>query len=460
VPRCVLVAMLLLSAVLVVGRGLSAQGVAVRDDPNGRNAWFLRGRLVSAVGLAEAGSPADRLISSFQQLRGRTSSLPAPRVGLAAGAFPTWTALGPSPESSSWGPVTGRVTSLAVDLAHDPTGNTLYVGTAFGGLWKSTNAQSTDPGSPPHFEPLVDADHWYSLSIGSVALDTSTNPPTIYVGTGEANNSLDSYYGVGILKSLDGGVTWTGPIATASDVQHSRTFSFMGGSVSKIWIDPHDQNILLAAVGSASQAAERQPDVGVYESHDGGLSWVQTLNLVDAQQVAHDCTDLIYEPTQGVYYAALRGLGIYRYKIGQNWVATGSPFPGQVLSTDNFYRVSLAARTKGGVTTIWMLTANQTGSPWPGTAADTGLAESVDGGTSWRSLTMPTAAFGDNQNGWQGWYDQYLSAVQDSDDLILGGIDVWITHSPNGMQTSWSKSYEFVFRRQRGSSRPACARCG
>jgi hypothetical protein len=50
---------------------------------------------------------------------------------------------------------------------------------------------------------------------------------------------------------------------------------------------------------------------------------------------------------------------------------------------------------------------------------------------------MPAAAFGDSQNGWQGWYDQYLSASKDGDDLILGGIDVWIAHSPDGMQTSW-----------------------
>jgi len=410
----------------------------VRDDPNGRNAWFLRGRLVSSVGLAAAASPADRLIASFQQLKGHKSSTPAPRVGLAAGGFPNWTPLGPSPQLSSWGPVTGRVTALAADLAHDPTGNILYVGTAFGGLWKSTNAQSTDPNRPPHFEPLVDVDHWYSLSIGSIGLDTSTDPPTIYVGTGEANNAIDSYYGVGILKSSDGGVTWTGPVSTASDAQHSRSFSFIGGSISKILIDPHDPKILLAAVGSASQAVGRQPDVGLYESHDGGSSWIQTLNLVDAQQVAHDCTDLVYEPTQGIYYAALRGLGIYRYKVSQNWVPTGSPFPGQTLTIDSFYRASLATRTRGGVTTIWMLSVNRAGSPWPGTPTNTGLVESVDGGGSWHSLTMPATAFGDTQNGWQGWYDQYLSAAQDGDDLILGGIDVWIAHSPNGMQTGWS----------------------
>jgi hypothetical protein len=344
--------MLLFSVLIFFRHGVSAQEGSVRDDPNGRNAWFLRGRLLNLVGLAAAASPADRLIASFQQLKGHKSSLPSPRVGLAAGSFPSWTALGPSPQLSSFGPVTGRVTSLAVDLANDPTGNTLYVGTAFGGLWKSTNAQSTDPGSPPHFEPLVDIDHWYSLSIGSIALDTRTNPPTIYVGTGEANNSLDSYYGVGILKSSDGGSTWTGPIATASDAQHSRTYSFVGGSISKILIDPHDPKILLATVGSASQAAGRQPDVGVYESVDGGSSWIQTLNLVDAQQVAHDSTDLLYEPTQGIYYAALRGLGIYSYKVGQTWVPISSPFPGQVLSTDNFYRVSLATRTRDGMTTI------------------------------------------------------------------------------------------------------------
>ena len=451
--RYFMVALLLLGSLLFLRHGVSARAGAgadpslprvpaaregVRDDPNGRIAWFLRGRLLSLVGLAGAESPADRLISSFQQLKGHKLSLPAPRVGLAGAGFPNWAPLGPSPQLSSWGPVSGRITSLATDLVHDPTGNTVYVGSAFGGLWRSTNAQSTDSANPPHFEPLVDIDHWYSLSVGSIALDTSANPPTIYVGTGEANNALDSYYGVGILKSSDGGATWTGPVTTASDAQHSRTFSFVGGSISKMLIDPHDPKVLLAAVGSASQAAGRQPDVGIYESHDGGSSWIQTLNLVDAQQVAHDCTDLIYEPTQGTYYAALRGLGVYRYQLGQAWVATSSPFPGVPLSWESFYRTSLTTRTRGGVTTLWALNANRTGSPWPSTPSATGLAESVDGGTSWHALAMPAAAFGDSQNGWQGWYDQYLSAISDDDNLVLGGIDVWISHLPNGMQTSWS----------------------
>jgi hypothetical protein len=413
----------------------SEQETEMRDDPNGRNAWFLRGRIISEVGLAANFSPADKLMQSLQQLSKLTSSRPSPRTGLAAAGPVNWTELGPRPEIGSWGPVSGRVTSLAVDLVHDPTGNTVYVGTAFGGLWKTTNAQSTDPQKPPHFIPLGDPSHWYSLSVGSVALDTSSDPPKIYVGTGEANNSLDSYYGVGILKSEDGGASWTGPVTSA--VNGGTTFSFVGGSVAKILVDPAKPTVVIAAIGSASNAVGKQPDVGIYESHDGGNSWTQTLNLSENQQL-HDCTDLIYEPTEGTYYAALRGLGIYRYKIGGQWVPLSAPFPGAQLTVDNFNRISLATRTTNNVVTIWALVSDHDGALWPATsAAGTGLAESVDGGSHWRAVGVPDELFGDKKSGYQGWYDQYLLPLPDGKSLALGGIDLWVAHSINGMQTKW-----------------------
>ena len=46
-------------------------------------------------------------------------------------------------------------------------------------------------------------------AIGAVALDTTTTPSTIYVGTGEGNGSIDSLYGAGIFKSANLGQTWT-----------------------------------------------------------------------------------------------------------------------------------------------------------------------------------------------------------------------------------------------------------
>src|SRR5205814_890288 len=46
-----------------------------------------------------------------------------------------------------------------------------------------------------------------TLSIGAVAVNPADH--SVWVGTGEANTSSDSYAGVGVLRSTDGGATWT-----------------------------------------------------------------------------------------------------------------------------------------------------------------------------------------------------------------------------------------------------------
>jgi photosystem II stability/assembly factor-like uncharacterized protein len=76
--------------------------------------------------------------------------------------------------------------------------NTIWAGAAGGGVWKS------DDGGQ-HWREL-----WYNqptLNIGSIAVDP-TIPTTVYCGTGEANLSADSYAGVGVFRSTDGGDTW------------------------------------------------------------------------------------------------------------------------------------------------------------------------------------------------------------------------------------------------------------
>ena len=90
------------------------------------------------------------------------------------------------------------MTALAIDPT-DSTGKTVYLGAADGGVWKTTDLQN--------WSPLTDDQS--SLSIGSLTLDATTSPLTLYAGTGEENFARDSYYGAGILKSTDGGQTWT-----------------------------------------------------------------------------------------------------------------------------------------------------------------------------------------------------------------------------------------------------------
>ena len=131
------------------------------------------------------------------------------RASSAAVASPAlsgaWNLLGPFPMSEKANytgnavganqPMTGRMTSVAADAR-----GVIVAGAASGGLWLSTN----NGGS---FAPVFDGQT--TEAIGAIALDTTTNPSTIYVGTGEGNNSIDSLYGSGIYKSTDLGQHWT-----------------------------------------------------------------------------------------------------------------------------------------------------------------------------------------------------------------------------------------------------------
>ena len=90
----------------------------------------------------------------------------------------------------------GRVSDIAVDESNP---STFYVGTATGGLWRTTNHGAS-------FEPLFDDQT--NSSIGDVTLVQGA-PNIIWVGTGEPQNRQSSPWGNGVYKSLDGGETWT-----------------------------------------------------------------------------------------------------------------------------------------------------------------------------------------------------------------------------------------------------------
>ncbi len=191
----------------------------------------------------------------------------------AATATGQWFSIGPQPmlEAGNFtgSPVgsnvamTGRVTSIAADAT-----GLIAVGTASGGLWVSTNNGLS-------FASVFDG--LPTEAIGAVALDTTTTPSTIYAGTGEGNDSVDSLYGEGIFKSTDAGQTWTalGPAGT-----------FIGGSFTSLAIDtkttPGSPRIFAGITngfsGSRAEAGifETPSNIaGLWFSPNGGNSWSQ-----------------------------------------------------------------------------------------------------------------------------------------------------------------------------------------
>ena len=108
---------------------------------------------------------------------------------------PAWQPVGPPQVSTSaFGLVTGRITSIAADPS-DSTGNTVYVGSTGGGLWKSTNAAAAP--SSVTFTPLTDNLSAFSpaaltsLSIGAVTVQPG-GTGVVLAGTGDPNDASDS----------------------------------------------------------------------------------------------------------------------------------------------------------------------------------------------------------------------------------------------------------------------------
>ncbi len=170
------------------------------------------------------------------------------------------------PRNIGPGGMSGRVTT--VDVVHNNP-DIMYVGTASGGLWKSTSGGVT---WKPVFEKEVTA------SIGAVAIQQS-NPSVIWVGTGEGNprNSLNGGYG--IYKSLDGGKNWI-----AMGLEKTR-------NIHRVIIDPANPDVVYAAAIGSPWG--EHPERGVYKTEDGGKTWNKILFANNKTGAA----DLVMDPS-------------------------------------------------------------------------------------------------------------------------------------------------------------------
>ncbi|TFH65736.1 MAG: hypothetical protein E4G90_05760, partial [Gemmatimonadales bacterium] len=169
----------------------------------------------------------------------------------------------------------GRITDVDVDPS-DPS--IVYVATASGGLWKSTNRT--------HQWTNVFADQPVA-TFGAVTLAPS-NPKVIYAGTGEQNNRNSTSWGNGVYRSDDGGESW-------------RHLGLEGTRhVGEILVHPIDPEV--AYVAGLGNLWAPGPDRGVFRTTDGGQSWEKVLYLDDFT----GAVDLAMDPTDpNVIYAGM-----------------------------------------------------------------------------------------------------------------------------------------------------------
>ena len=327
--------------------GTNASQQNSRLSPRTRAQRFLRSRVVrrvTALDQANSQGTSSHRATAAEQLalaRAQTVAMQtvamqtAPRTSLLS---VPWTPVGPAQIlSSRFGLLTGRVTALALDPA-DATGNTLYLGSTGGGVWKSVNAAA--PVGQVSFAPLTDnlpvfslnagSSATASLSIGSLAIANGV----LLAGTGDPNDATDSYFGSGILRSVDGGATWT--LAQGSQDGAAGNHTFFGLSVAGLAFSSATPSLVVAALSDATGGdLENAPDQnnsvrGLYYSADAGVTWhmasifdgsqpVQTPQLSGGNAGGNPVTAVVWNALRKRFYAAVRYHGYYESADGQTW---------------------------------------------------------------------------------------------------------------------------------------------
>lgn len=193
----------------------------------------------------------------------------------------------------------GRVHDV-VSLSNDPS--TIYLATASGGLWKTTNRGTT-------WKPI--SDNIGVSTFGDLVISPS-NPNIIWAGTGEQNNRQSTSWGNGIYRSEDAGETWTHKGLT--ETRH----------IGRVLVDPKNPDIAyVAALGNLWKSNEER---GVFKTSDGGNTWEKIL-YIDAYT---GVVDIVMDPKNSkILYAAT-----YQ-RLRRTWgMNGGGPGSGIYKSTD------------------------------------------------------------------------------------------------------------------------------
>ncbi len=307
------------------------------------NNWSLSfDKAVATTGLAEP--VADGFSAPFRIFTQDPSNALAHSAWTPVGAA----AVNDNPNSNANDPFTGRISAIAVDPS-DPSGNTVFVGGASGGVWKTTNFLTKDPMGPTYVA-LSDFGPDLAINIGSIAIFPRNNDPNqsiIFAATGEGPQGTP---GVGFLRSMDGGRTWTlldsmsNFDAFGSPLPESvRQHELVGTTAYKIVVDPHPTptgDVIVYAALSDSTSIARG---GIWRSVDTGRTW-QQMQIGQATDVTLDLSsgpiDAVSNPTGNIQtlYSALRGQGVY---ISPNKGSVWNQITGNLLNDPIFRDLSV-----------------------------------------------------------------------------------------------------------------------
>lgn len=294
-----------------------------------------------------------------------------------------WQPLGmTSWENSGWNPGIGRIS--AIDR-HPFSSQILFVGTPSGGLWKSENGGQD-------WEPLTD--HLPTPGVSGLAINQQ-NPDIMYIGTGDGDGS-DSY-SVGVLKSTNGGQSWSTTSLSYSVQDQIRC--------NRLLIHPIDGNILFAATSQ-----------GLFKTVNAGLTWVKVRS--------GNVRDVVFKPGDPDVVYCSSNRFFKSTDAGDSFSAIGDGTP----NANGVVRISIGV-SQDDPERVYLLAANNSDYGLEGIYRSNDAGETFE--LTFDSLNvLGYAADGSGQGG-QGWYDLDITVSPiDADRVFTGGINLW--ESTNG----------------------------
>ncbi|HET7449009.1 MAG TPA: hypothetical protein VFJ78_00295 [Gaiellaceae bacterium] len=314
----------------------------------------------------------------------------------------SWKQIGPNPivqqtrSSGGFAAMSGRIGALAIR----PSTGQFVLGAAQGGIWLYDPATGTWSSK---------SDSEGTQSIGALAIAPS-NDSIIYAGTGEGALSGDSYFGDGVLKSTDGGNTWS----------HVSGDYFSGVAISRMVVDPTNAAHVFAAVTRGRGGARRTtPAVhsryGIWESVDGGATW----NLIQEVKDTNGATDLELDPQNPqILYSSFWGDAIYKSTDGgAHWAKAMNGLPaGDFAGPLSRFSISVSHPSAATPAVLY------TGFDWDGATGHQAarVFKSTDGAASWTMLPAGSGADAvEDYCAEQCFYDNVIEADPTNPDVVF-----------------------------------------
>jgi len=332
----------------------------------------------------------------------------------------------------------GRTRTLMYD-PNDLSGNKVWAAGVSGGLWYNNDISNIN-------SPWVPVnDFWDNLSVSKIIYDPN-NTNIFYVSTGEANTAIITYRessarGVGIWKTLDGGLTWT-IIESTSEFAYITDIEI--GSIN-------NQSYLYAAVVSGTyQGIEHQsiPNDGLYVSNDGGYNWTQTLPNIDNGNIPYSPSDIEINANGKVFVGTMKNLegnggavilmsdnGIDNWQINndfQSIILSNSinNIPGRIILSSSYSNPNIVY---GVIGSGYLNNMNFN------LSHGNYIIKTINSGNTWNTVNLPT----ENGNEWASlaWHALAVSVHPDNPDIVfIGGLELYRTM--NGGET-WTDLSEW-----------------